>query len=80
MARLELPSLEGVSPEPLVFTKDKAYQSYHPKGVFVLAPYKASRGHPLTGLEELTNSALAAIRIVCEHAISGVKRLRVLKE
>lgn len=76
----ELPSFQSLDQFMLWLTKDKGYQGYQPDGVFLAQPYKAARNHPLDGLEKLVNSAIASIRIVCEHAIGGVKRLRILKE
>lgn len=80
MARQELPTLEGLGNDTIIATKDKGYQGYRPEGVFHFEPYKAARNQPIDGLEELVNSAISSIRIVCEHAIGGVKRLRILKD
>jgi DDE superfamily endonuclease len=80
MIEEEVPHFKALEDQFIWFTKDKGYQSYFPQGVFVLQPNKATRGHPLTGLEKLENSWISSIRIVCEHAISGVKRCRILKD
>ena len=76
----EIPDLEALKDFMLFFSKDKGYQAYDPDGVFLLSPYKASRNHPLTSDEKLTNSWISSIRIVCEHAIGGVKRCRIVKD
>lgn len=80
MVEDELPDFEALRGFSLFFSKDKGYQAYDPKGVFLLSPFKASRNHPLTGEQELVNSWISSIRIVCEHAIAGVKRCRIVKE
>lgn len=76
----ELPDFEAFKQYLLFFSKDKGYQAYDPEGVFLLTPYKASRNHPLTDEEKLTNTWISEIRIVSEHAICGIKRCRIVKE
>lgn len=76
----ELPDLKAFEDYHLWFSKDSGYQAYEPSGVYLIQPYKATRGHPLTDLEKLTNSYIASTRVVIEHAISGVKRCRLLKD
>ena len=80
MIEQEIPHFKAFKDDNLWLSKDKGYQAYSPQGVFLLEPYKARRNHPLTDLEKIVNSWISSIRIVCEHAISGVKRCRVLKE
>lgn len=80
MAQQELPDLQLLADYQLFFSKDKGYQAYEPDGVFLLSPIKATRNHPLTGVEKLNNSWISEIRIVVEHAIGGVKRCRIVKE
>lgn len=80
MIEQELPNLTAFEDSHLWFSKDSGYQAYEPEGVYLLQPYKARRGHPLTDLEKLTNSYVASTRVVIEHAISGIKRCRLLKD
>ena len=80
MIEQEIPHFNDLQTPFLWFTKDKGYQAYCPEGVFLLEPYKAARNHPLTGLQKLVNSWISSVRVVCEHAISGIKRCRLLKE
>lgn len=44
----------------------------------VFMPKKKSKNSPLTKIEKQTNKAIASIRIVCEHAIGGIKRFTSL--
>jgi len=80
MIEQEVPDLKAFENYHLWFSKDSGYQAYEPSGVYLLQPYKARRNHPLTDLEKLTNSYIASTRVVVEHAISGIKRCRLLKE
>lgn len=45
----------------------------HPKTVM---PKKATRGHPLTAEEKAENRLISGIRVLSEHTIAGIKRLR----
>jgi hypothetical protein len=64
----------------LWFSKDKGYQGYQPQGVHLLEPFKAKRNYPLEQWQKKFNHWISSIRITCEHAISGIKRCRVVKE
>lgn len=80
MAEQELPDFKLLEQWQLWLSKDKAYQAYQPQGVHLLEPFKAARNRPLTDLQKEFNQWLSSIRIVSEHAISGIKRCRILKE
>lgn len=80
MIEQELPDLTALTAYRLWFSKDSGYQAYQPSGVHLLAPYRAARNHPLTGLEKLVNTYVSSVRVVVEHAIKGVKRCRLLSE
>lgn len=76
----EISDLNLLKEFELWFSKDKAYQSYQPSGVNFLEPFKAKRNHPLKKWQKRFNHWISSIRICSEHAISGIKRLRILKE
>jgi len=76
----ETPDLSLLKKFDLWLSKDKAYQSYQPSGVNLLEPFKAKRGHPLKSWQKQFNKWISSIRICSEHAISGIKRCRILKE
>lgn len=80
MADEELPCLGPLEAFSLWFSKDKAYQGYQPPGVHLLEPYKAKPRQPLEPWQKEFNKWVNSIRIACEHAISGIKRCRVVKE
>ena len=74
----ELPNLNPLESYDLWFSKDKGYQGYQPQGVHLLEPFKAVRERTLTEIEKEYNAWINSSRVVVEHAISGVKRLRLL--
>jgi len=80
MIQGELPDLNSLKKYKLWFSKDKAYQSYQPSGVNLLEPFKAARNRQLKEWHKRFNKWISSIRICSEHAISGIKRCRILKE
>jgi len=67
-------------PEGTVVYQDLGFQGYAPAGVEVRQPKKKPRGGELTVAEKALNRALASLRVVVEHVISGVKRCRIVKD
>jgi hypothetical protein len=49
-------------------------------GVTIVPPQKKPRGGELTPPEQATYRRISSIRIRVEHAISGVKRDRIVKD
>lgn len=80
MIELELPSLSDLEGQDVWLAKDTAYQAYCPAGVILLEPFKATQKNPLTALQKQINSWVSSIRTVVEHAIGGIKRLRLVSE
>lgn len=80
MADEEFPCLSPLEAFCLWLSKDKGYQGYQPFGVHLLEPYKAKPKRPLEPWQKEFNKWVSSIRIVCEHAICGIKRCRVVKE
>ncbi|WP_158552520.1 HARBI1 family protein [Spirosoma telluris] len=60
--------------------QDTGYQGYNPAGVTILQPTKKPRGASLTDQQKEVNRHISKERVVIEHAIAGLKRLRILKE
>ena len=48
----------------------------HPNAIL---PYKKPRGKELTALKKQINHAIGAARVRVEHAFSGVKRLKIIR-
>jgi hypothetical protein len=67
-------------PEDTVLQQDTGFQGYAPEGVIIKQPKKKPRGKELTKEEKEANRELSRVRVVIEHLISGVKRLRIVKE
>lgn len=60
--------------------QDLGFLAFTLDGVEVLQPFKKPRGGCLTEEQKAANQAHAARRVRIEHAISGVKRVRMVKE
>jgi hypothetical protein len=60
--------------------QDTGYQGYKPDGVTILQPKKKPRGGELTDQEKESNREISKQRIVVEHHIGGVKRLRIVHD
>lgn len=60
--------------------QDTGFQGFTLDGVAILQPKKKPRGQALTDMEKHINQWLSSIRIRIEHAISGVKRYRIVKD
>ena len=67
-------------PEESFLRKDLGYQGYLPANVHCFEPYKKPKNGELTKWQKAENQAIAKVRIVVEHAISGIKRCRIIKE
>lgn len=67
-------------PEETILLQDLGFQGYYPKNVTVLMPQKASKYHPLTEDQKQNNRSISSKRVKVEHAISGVKRSRIVKD
>lgn len=59
---------------------DLGYLGYHPEGVITLLPIKKPYQEKLTEQQKKFNQWVSRYRVVVEHAISGVKRCRIVKE
>lgn len=74
--------------EHLVFPKgfeiellqDSGYQGYNPENVTIIMPTKKQKGKELTGEQKDKNKEISSKRVLVEHAIGGVKILRIIKD
>lgn len=72
--------------EPFEFHKemellqDLGYQGHIPKNAAVQMPVKKSKYKKLTEEEKNENKMKSSRRVVIEHAISGIKRCRIVKD
>ena len=67
-------------PPNSVLRQDLGFVGHAPIGVLIEQPFKKPRKGELTFAQKLYNKMLAATRVVVEHANSGIKRLRVVKD
>jgi hypothetical protein len=67
-------------PPGSVLRQDLGFIGHAPPDVLVEQPFKKSKNHELTFSQKLYNRMLAAMRVVIEHANSGVKRLKIVKD
>lgn len=67
-------------PDAIHIFQDSGFQGFIPDGGFISQPYKKPRNGELTKLKKWYNTYVSSIRISVEHAISGIKRCRVIKD
>lgn len=67
-------------PENSRLRLDLGYLGYHPEGVITLLPIKKPYKGKLTEQQKKFNQWVSRHRVVVEHAISGLKRCRIVKE
>lgn len=67
-------------PPGITLRQDTGYQGYRPEGVTILQPTKKPRGGELTDQQKQRNNSVSKDRVIVENALSGVKRLRILKD
>lgn len=64
----------------LALLLDLGFPGYQPKGASLVRPHKKPRGGELSPAQKEENRAKARERVVVEHALSGVKVWRVVKD
>ncbi len=69
-----------VLPQGSVLKQDLGFLGHQPSAVLIEEPYKKPRKGELTFAQKLYNKLLSSTRIVVEHANSGIKRLRIVKD
>jgi len=60
--------------------QDLGYQGHTPKNAVIQMPVKSSKYKKLTEEEKNDNKMKSSRRVAIEHAISGIKRCRVVKD
>ena len=60
--------------------QDTGFQGFAPAGINIIQPKKKPKGRDLTLEEKEENRKISSIRIRIEHAISGIKRYRIVKD
>ena len=67
-------------PQGSTLYQDTGFQGFDLQGVNIIQPEKKPKGRELSNIEKESNRKIASIRIRVEHAISGVKRYRIVKD
>ena len=67
-------------PSGTVLYQDSGFQGFTLAGINIIQPKKKPKGGELTNEEKERNRLISSIRIQIEHAISGVKRYRIVKD
>jgi hypothetical protein len=67
-------------PPKSVLRQDMGFIGHNPKDIIVEIPFKKPRNNELTFSQLIYNRLLGSTRIVIEHANSGVKRLKIIKD
>ena len=60
--------------------QDTGFQGFDLQGVNIIQPAKKPKGRELSDIQKENNRKVASIRIRVEHAISGIKRYRIVKD
>ena len=60
--------------------QDLGYQGHTPKNAVIQMPVKSSKYKKLTEEEKIANRMKSSRRVAIEHAISGIKRCRIVKD
>ena len=71
---------ELVFPDKIHLFQDNGFQGYQPSNIHIVQPFKKPRNGKLSKLKKWFNHYVSSIRITVEHAISGVKRARIIKD
>ncbi len=69
-----------IFPDDIQLFQDSGFQGFQPENVFIVQPFKKPKNGELTEMQSWFNQYVATIRITVEHAINGIKRMRVIKD
>lgn len=67
-------------PEGSVLKQDLGFVGHNPEGVGVEQPFKKPKNQELSFGKKIYNKIFSSTRIISEHANSGFKRLRMMKD
>jgi hypothetical protein len=63
-------------PKNSVLFQDLGYLGHKPEDVFVIMPEKKPKGKELNPIQKQNNTLISSCRVLVEHAIAGIKRIR----
>jgi hypothetical protein len=67
-------------PNHTILLEDSGFQGYDPENITVLRPEKKPKGGELSRQQKELNRQISQLRVPVEHAMSGIKRLRIVQE
>jgi hypothetical protein len=67
-------------PKGITLWQDTGFVGHNPDGVEIQMPTKKPKGKELTVQQKERNRTISKFRILVEHAISGAKRCRIVKD
>jgi hypothetical protein len=67
-------------PKGSTLKQDLGFVKHQPEGINIEMPYKKPKNQELTFSQKIFNKIFSGTRIVIEHANSGIKRLRIIKD
>lgn len=67
-------------PDGSTISEDTGFQGYEPGNAVCHQPEKKPRGKELPKEDRISDGMISGVRIIAEHVISGVKRLRIVKD
>lgn len=67
-------------PKGSVLKQDLGFLGHYPSDVVVEMPFKTPKNGELSFGQKVYNKILSATRVVIEHANSGIKRLKMVKD
>jgi len=67
-------------PEGSSLYKDTGFQGYEPENAACRQPKKKPRGKNLPLEDRLFNAMISGVRVIAEHVVCGVKRLRIVSD
>jgi hypothetical protein len=71
--------IQNIPKDVGIFT-DTGFQGIQKQHNHVVMPHKATKNHPLTPEKKQENKLISSIRVVSEHAIGGMKRLKAASD
>lgn len=71
--------IQNIPKDVGIFT-DTGFQGIQKQHDHVVMPHKATKNHSLTTEQKQENKLISSIRVVSEHAIGGMKRLKVASD
>jgi hypothetical protein len=78
--RLAEPLEQVTFPKHCVVLSDRGFQGLHLNDKALIHPVKKLKGRELDPLSRLFNRTISSIRVGVEHALSGVKRCRIVSD